>query len=481
MKPKLGFRKVVLLEFNEITWSLIDPMIENGCMPNLARMRQEGTWAAPISNDQPPYLDPWITWVTVHSGVDCNVHMARILEQSADTIRSKRSWDYAIDAGRTVGIFGSISSFPPRPVKGFWIPAPFAPSSETFPPELQPIQDLNRKYTQIHNRVGGQESFSDMLRLGLRLLKLGLKPSTATRLAWQLMDEHFRGYISWKRISLQPLVNFDFFSTLYRQFRPDYSTWHTNHVAHYMHHYWRAMDDSQFLVRATREEKRRFGGAVEYGYLVADYLLGKFMKLIDDNTVLVLASSMGQQPYVAERYPAGRITMRVRDIHQILRIVGATALTEVVPVMTPQWNVTIPDTDQRVRVKNALLNAYRTGIDRSVFDVAETKDILRITPRGLAKRENDLRVFFPDGPAANGQGYALDDLFVADDPTPMEGTHHPQGLLVLWGKGIRSGVEIRGTDNVDIAPTILVLLGIPVPSIMKGRVLSEAWEGSPAA
>lgn len=475
-----ALRKVLFLEFNEITWSLIDPLIAKGILPHFARLKYEGTWAVPESTDLPPYLNPWITWVTVHTGVERSVHGASILEQAIDTIHAKRSWEYVADAGLSVGIFGSIGSYPPRPVNGFWIPGPFAPASDTFPPELRPLQDLNRKYTQAYNRGGVKDTWGAMVGQGLQLLRFGLKPRTIFCVVRQLINEKCHPHASWKRVTMQSLVNYDFFESLYRQFRPDYAIWHTNHVAHYMHHYWRAMDDTPFLSAATPEEKQHYGGAVEYGYKVADQLLGRFMRLVDDNTVLMLASSMGQQPYVTEQYPAGRITVRMRDIHQILRIIGAHGVKAVAPVMAQQWNVTIPDPIERAQVKQALLHVYSTGEKHEVFAVDEEGEILRITPRGIAKRAPDVQVFFHNTQDTTRHEYAFDELFVTDDPTPKEGVHHPQGVLAFWGKGIRQGIEIRHTTNLDIAPTILTLLGVAVPPIMPGHVLSGAWEEQPA-
>src|SRR5262249_9888685 len=123
----VGPRKVLLLEFNEITWAIADPMIARGKLPNLARMRREGATGGPGSADHPPPPDPWIPWETLHPGVDRGTHGATVPEQDAATIRAKRSWDYAAEAGKSVGIFGSISAFPPRPVPGFMVPGPFAP------------------------------------------------------------------------------------------------------------------------------------------------------------------------------------------------------------------------------------------------------------------------------------------------------------------------------------------------------------------
>ena len=84
-------KKVLFLEFNEITWSLIDLLIAAGKLPNFERLKGEGAWGSPVSVDLEPHLDPWVTWVTVHTGVDRDVHGATVLGQSPETIRAKRT------------------------------------------------------------------------------------------------------------------------------------------------------------------------------------------------------------------------------------------------------------------------------------------------------------------------------------------------------------------------------------------------------
>jgi predicted AlkP superfamily phosphohydrolase/phosphomutase len=56
----------------------------------------------------------------------------------------------------------------------------------------------------------------------------------------------------------------------------------------------------------------------------------------------------------------------------------------------------------------------------------------------------------------------------------MNGTHRPEGVLLLAGPGVRSGIQLHGARIIDVAPTALHLLGLPVPSYMDGRVLTEA-------
>jgi len=190
----------------------------------------------------------------------------------------------------------------------------------------------------------------------------------------------------------------------------------------------------------------------------------------------VLASSMGQQPYVADNYPAGRITVKMRDVNRILQIVGAEGVTKVDPVMASEWNVTIPDHTKRSHAKEALASAYRTSPDDPTFSIMETGQLLLISPRGMARADAVTRVHFPVTREGAPQEFPFDELFRTDDPTPKEAKHDPVGVLAFWGKKIRKGVEIADTTNVDIAPTVLSLLGVPVPRTMQGRILDDAWD-----
>lgn len=470
--------KVLLLEFNEITWRLLEPLVAQGKLPHFQRLREEGAWGTAMASEVSPHLDPWVTWVTVHTGVERDVHGATVLEQKGETIRSKRTWQYAAEAGKSIGVFGSITSYPPSPVAGFIVPGPFAPGGETYPRYLEPIQTLNQRYTRVHNKLDDADSLGSMLQQGVDLFGLGLKPGTAAQVALQLVRERWQPHQYWRRVALQPLVNFDFFDKLYERYQPDFATWHTNHVAHYMHHYWRAHDDSEFLVRASTEEKRKYGPAVEHGYRIADELLGRFMSRVDDDTVLVVASSMGQKPYVSEEFRAGRHPVRFKDVRRVLELVGAEGVEAVLPVMAPQWNVVITDDDKRRRTKAALERCERhwKGRVSAAFSVTEVDGSLTVTPAGLSSDPDDsIRYYFPRMPGERRDGYAFAELFAADQPTPKQGMHDPPGVLMFWGAQIVSGKSLGEVQNIDIAPTLLTLLGIEPPELMKGRVLREAW------
>ena len=52
--------------------------------------------------------------------------------------------------------------------------------------------------------------------------------------------------------------------------------------------------------------------------------------------------------------------------------------------------------------------------------------------------------------------------------------------LIAAGPDVKEGVEVSTpTGNVDLAPTILSLLGLEIPATMQGRVLAEALGDGP--
>lgn len=62
--------------------------------------------------------------------------------------------------------------------------------------------------------------------------------------------------------------------------------------------------------------------------------------------------------------------------------------------------------------------------------------------------------------------------------SPPSGTHAgaPDGLLLAAGDGIRAGAVLQQASVLDIAPTVLYLMGLPVARDMDGRVLTEMLE-----
>lgn len=62
--------------------------------------------------------------------------------------------------------------------------------------------------------------------------------------------------------------------------------------------------------------------------------------------------------------------------------------------------------------------------------------------------------------------------FVSD----QSGQHDLDGVLIAWGPGIRKGHQVQGARLLDMAATILYVLGEPIPADMDSRVLTDLFE-----
>jgi predicted AlkP superfamily phosphohydrolase/phosphomutase len=61
----------------------------------------------------------------------------------------------------------------------------------------------------------------------------------------------------------------------------------------------------------------------------------------------------------------------------------------------------------------------------------------------------------------------------------VSGDHRPEGILVAAGPHIKPGREIKDAHIIDIAPTVLRLMGISAPAYMDGKVLEETLKLDP--
>ena len=56
--------------------------------------------------------------------------------------------------------------------------------------------------------------------------------------------------------------------------------------------------------------------------------------------------------------------------------------------------------------------------------------------------------------------------------------HGPDGVLLFHGPGVRQGHRIEGSHVLDVFPTVLALLGLPLPADAEGKVLEDAFEAT---
>ena len=98
--------------------------------------------------------------------------------------------------------------------------------------------------------------------------------------------------------------------------------------------------------------------------------------------------------------------------------------------------------------------------------------------RGPHVRElPDMVVHWERGTAISVLEHPAVGLITSDLPSIQESEHTPRGFLAAAGPHFSPGAKLSHAHIMDLAPTLLHLMGSPIPSDMEGRVLTELTEG----
>jgi predicted AlkP superfamily phosphohydrolase/phosphomutase len=253
-----------------------------------------------------------------------------------------------------------------------------------------------------------------------------------------------------------------------------------------MHHaFWRFFDSEHRL----HEPGNRFEGAMLDYYRALDEKIDRLLRFADGDTAVLVVSDHG-----AKRIDGGIC------VNEWLRNEGYLVLAEEPAEPTPlrpemvDWsrttawgeggyycrlslNVegrepqgTVPAHEyEQVRAElKAKLEALGDEQNQPIGTVAYRPEELYSQQNGIPP---DLLVYFGElawrsiGQVGTGSVHVLEN-----DTGPDDANHAPEGLYLLAAEGVETGPG-EERDLRDIAPTLLTLLGEPVPGDMEGRSL----------
>jgi len=516
---KSGLR-VFVVGLDGATLDLVRPWAEEGKLPTLSRIMAEGSYGK-LTSTIPPVTGP--AWASFMTGKNPGKHGVgdffrrapgeyRRLPVDAASIRAEPLWVAAARQGKKVGVLNVPMTYPPYEVNGFLVSGLLTPrtgSTFTHPEGLARELDeavgdyrvnLDHFYTE-----GSAEPF---------LVDLRALVDARTRAA-----EYLMGKYEW-----------DFFMVHYIA---------TDWVQHFM---WHCMDPSH--PRFDEAEARLYGDAILRTYQQVDGALERLISGLGRNTVVVVVSDHGFGPFHNYIYlnnwllqkgllslksgPATRLKYwlfrRGFTPSNLYRALARTATVKLAFKASKQqryelmstWFLSGKDIDwARTRAHAAgnvgqiLLNVrgrepsgvvergveyeglrdeiismlsqlrdpqtgellvdhvYRREEIYSGPYVDQMADIL-LLPRNLEYGSTGLSEFVSNSIVAPSPGYT--------------GAHRMDGMFMLMGDGVRRGVVRQDAAIVDMAPTILYLLGLPVSRDMDGRVLTglleEEWTSS---
>jgi hypothetical protein len=461
---------MILLEFNELSPALMDTFIEQGYLPNFKRLRDTSQVFTTVAEEVAPNLDPWIQWVTVHSGLSFDEHGVFHLGDG-HKLAVKSLWDLIAAQGKTVWVCGSMNIKYDLPLRGAAVPDPWTVGMRPFPDELEPYYLFVQRNVQEYTNDRVPLSLGDYLRFLKFMVTHGLSPHTVRSIIGQLWSERRTGKGKWKRATILDKLQRDVFLSYFKKLRPSFATFFLNSTAHFQHAHWRNMDPEPFKIKPTDTDQAEYQHAVRYGYEEMDRIVGDIVGAAPANAVIVLATALSQQPCLIYEDIGGKTFYRARTFEPLIQFAGIIGCLKVEPVMSEEFHL-------------------RFGNERDAAEAADRLSALRIDGRPAMQVERrDTNVFsgctvysqlehdvmLEGGP--NGTSTPFFRLFYQVESL-KSGMHHPDGILWMRIPGTRPNVARQKVSLRDLAPTILSLFGMQKPAYMTGKVLpiaASAW------
>jgi predicted AlkP superfamily phosphohydrolase/phosphomutase len=513
---------VFVLGLDGATFDLMLPWIEQGHLPALGGLVESGAWSRLRSTIPPHTPCAWSSFLTgknpgKHGLFEFSEPIPNSYEYrftNASSRRGESLWSILGNAGLRVGVINVPMTYPPEPVNGYLVSGldtPHQYSRFTYPDELR----------------------RELLSMGYQidLQHMGNMRTDARR------DQLLRALCEMETIRTRALEGLsarqqsDFTMIVYTA---------TDRVQHHFWHYMDQSHDRYDATGAERYRNAIRDVYIHLDKLIASILHriddNTVVVVMSDhgfgpasNMRLRLNQALANRGLLrfAQQGNAGR-TMRgaAGVLDRTLRSILSPRIKHLLAGMLPgvrawfenmdeakvDWSQTVAYTNEAYRTSPAIwLNRAGGRPHGTVMDESQSEEAMEATIRSLTDlrdpatgqpvvshvyRTRDLY----HGPFTSNAPDLLpswwEDGFLLEQSRPGSGTelawrrsqdpiqggveftgsHRLDGVFVMAGGPTKRGHAFTGADITDLAPTVLYLMGVPIPGDMDGRPLLEALD-----
>lgn len=504
----MSAKKVFVIALDGATLDLIEPWSTAGHLPNLKELLEQGAWAR-LRSTQPPITGA--AWTSFQTGVQPGRHgifdwltrkdeSYQLVPISSQSIKREILWEYLSRHGKRVGVMGVPVSYPARSVNGFLLTDLLTPegANYAFPPELK---------DEIEREVG----------------------------PYPVMPEHWRGryaarqWLNNLKESLQRRVEIALY--LMQKKHWDFFMIHIMETDSVQHQMWHLLDN---IKRPRYHGGDCQGNPILEIYQLADRAIGQIRRLLDDNTTIFVISDHGFGPLFYNiylncwLYEHGYLALKKNVTTLLKKLMWRAGLT---PENLYVWAERLRLLDLGARLRHGNLHDLLGNIFLSTQNIDWPKtqaysygNVGQIY-LNLKGREPEGCVEPSEAPALiaeiieklkgftnpytgrlvlariyrkeeiyQGESFAsAPEIFLvpADDimavgtteflsnrtiaPTYAgSGWHRMEGVFIAHGKAVQPGRKQK-LQIIDLFPTLVTALGLPVPSDIDGRTPEDLF------
>ena len=504
--------RILVVGLDGAGFDVVGPLMADGHMPTLARLQREGV-SGPLTSMYPPVSA--IAWPSFFTGVGPGKHgvfgfqtfdpegySQRLV--SAESVRAPAMWEILGEHGKHTIAFDIPITYPPSPMRGAMVTGMLTPDDRaqwTYPAELKGelVRAVGRRLPSPTRR---------MLRLA--------SPSGAVKMLRAFEEREVALFTHLLRTRPWDLAIIVFRTC--------------DVIQHAL------LAEAAAGQQPPYELRGDAGRTIQAHYTCLDRLLGELLAAMPSGTATFVISDhgavvvprcfrvngwMASEGYVAwSRWPRVRHATslwRRRTFGRQLKALRVPFLSAIFPahwlgreVATPRWSQLMrfcrgPDWQRtrayacpvmregiRINLKGRETNgivepgaeyeALRSEIIGKLAALTDPETGQRVVESARRREEMydgelvhnapDIVAVYPDGQYLPSSEPRMGSVFRSSRGLECA-QHGMEGILVGSGPGLAAARPTEGTIT-DLVPTILYLLGTPVPEGLDGRILTDA-------
>jgi predicted AlkP superfamily phosphohydrolase/phosphomutase len=497
--------KTVIIGLDAATFSLIAPWIEDGKLPNIKKLMDQGC-SGVLTSTVPP-LSP-VAWTALMTGMNPGNHgifdfvepvrdgFQKIRMSSRRDCKQNGIWNYLNHEGYKTIIVNVPMTFPPAQLDGIMISGMDSPSIKSefvYPPEFKEELFKNVPEYMIDLPHGKKlESKTDKYIAALRdMIRIRLK---ATH---YMLDNK----------------DWDFFMVVFMA------------ADRAQHGLWKFMDPGH--PEYTKKLADNYQNAILWVYQDLDNAVGEIVGRMDPETTIAIVSDHGADAV----YKTVHLNTWLLDNGFLALNRGASSIVQ--PLLR-LYDRSMDFLKEKMSIKDAqsykffnFINwqntkAYFIGSSGKLFINLKGREQYGVVEPGQEYEdtrneiiEKLLRLKDPHtGKSVVSQIKKREDIYKGDcyeqapdlvivwekgynsiirlnelkkgigsckrgdifGPSLFSGDHIPEGIFIIKSPGIEKNRRDLQANIIDICPTLLYIMGVPVPRSMDGRVLQELFK-----
>lgn len=470
-------KRIIVVGFDGADWNLLNSFVKQKKLPNFEKIIKEG-FCGPLKSTTPPLSPPaWASMVTGVNPGKCGVYEFFKFDRDSfekkiefNPIKAKKIWNYLDEDGFRSIIINFPLMYPPEKVNGITVSGLMTPSSAkyfTYPRHLS--SELRRKEYEVE--IPEDELFkllhSDIDALFHRLMEnMGRRAKTSV----DLLKKH----------------KWDFSMVVFGE---------TDRIQHF---FW---NDKSLILKC---------------YEKMDEILGNFLRFMDDDTVMIIASDHGFKGIKKYFYinswldKKGFLSLKKEvggriDGEKMLGILGRLRLNSILKYIPSKMGKLVPDSKLRtsnidftktkaystsgygyIILNDLQNNKFQDNLIQKLTRIKDPDTNEKIVDEVLRKKDIFSGPYLKDAPdliIIPADGYVFHDKFIKDElfEEPERayglakrfGEHAEEGVIFAFSKGMKKKRKV--CSIYDIAPTILDFFDIH-PNNLDGKPIREITE-----